>query len=384
MLTVKDRTVLNLIKSALTGEVYVLPEDFNITEYMDFASHRQIDAIIYYGAVNCGINPKDPQVRPAFKRTCGGVFIDEMQQEALKNIFAAFDKNGIDYMPLKGINLKKMYPKSDMRTMSDADILIRIEQYKKIENTMQELGYNFVTESDHEYIWENSSLVVELHKSLIPSYDKKLYEFFKNVWDKAERCEGGLHKLNKNDEFIHIFTHFAKHYRSGGIGIKHLTDLYVFKNSESDLDEKYIEKSLASMGLLEFYKNVCDAVTLAFDGKGNTQKAEFVLKTVLNSGTYGVPEKKNIWANVMNKNSKFRRIIRLTFPPRKNLQQKYPVLKKCGILLPVMWVVRIFDTILFNRHKIKNQQQKIAYATLERTDDYIKALEYVGFDLTEV
>ena len=86
----------------------------------------------------------------------------------------------------------------------------------------------------------------------------------------------------------------------------------------------------------------------------------------------------------MNKNSKSRRIIRLTFPPRKNLKQKYPVLEKCGVLLPVMWAVRIFDTLLFKRYKIKNQQQKIAYATAERTDDYIKALEYVGFDMSEV
>ena len=52
--------------------------------------------------------------------------------------------------------------------------------------------------------------------------------------------------------------------------------------------------------------------------------------------------------------------------------------------MPVIWVVRIFDTLLFNRYKITNQQQNIAYATAERTEDYVKALEFVGFDLSEV
>ena len=40
MLNEKDRTVLKLIKSALTGECYDLPENFSIAEYMDFASYR--------------------------------------------------------------------------------------------------------------------------------------------------------------------------------------------------------------------------------------------------------------------------------------------------------------------------------------------------------
>ena len=42
MLTVKDRTVLNLIKSALTGEVYVLPEGFNIEAYKAVFTNKMI------------------------------------------------------------------------------------------------------------------------------------------------------------------------------------------------------------------------------------------------------------------------------------------------------------------------------------------------------
>lgn len=391
MLNEKDRTVLKLIKSALTGEKFDLPEDFSIADYMQYASYRQIDALIYYGAVNCGLNSRDAAVRPAFKRVCAGVFVDEMQQDALKKLYAEFDKNGIDYMTLKGINLKEIYPKRDMRTMSDADILIREKQYKKIEGTMKELGYEFLYESDHELVWESSALVVELHKCLIPSNNKKAHEFFKNVWEMVEIDEKGRYRLKKEDEFIHLFTHFAKHYRGGGIGIKHLTDLWVFKQTNPNLDEKYIIASLGEMGIGEFYKNVNSALNAAFSDEALTDKAVFVLKNVLNSGAYGLTEYKNLYTNTLYikegdtaKKAILKRKIRLIFPTYTAMRQKYSILQKWSVLLPIMWFVRIFDTLLFKSYKIKNQKQKFTHATAERTDDYVRALEYVGFDMSEV
>ena len=65
---------------------------------------------------------------------------------------AAFEKNGIAHMPLKGILMKQLYPRPDMRIMGDADILIRVEQYEKIKPLLEELGFAEKLESDHELI----------------------------------------------------------------------------------------------------------------------------------------------------------------------------------------------------------------------------------------
>ena len=55
-----------------------------------------------------------------------------MQQLELENVMAHFEKEGIDYVPLKGWIIKNLYPKPDMRSMCDVDILIRDEDKKKI------------------------------------------------------------------------------------------------------------------------------------------------------------------------------------------------------------------------------------------------------------
>ena len=43
--------------------------------------------------------------------------------------FTIAEENGIDYLPLKGYNLKKLYPKPELRTMGDADVLIRLADF---------------------------------------------------------------------------------------------------------------------------------------------------------------------------------------------------------------------------------------------------------------
>ena len=44
-------------------------------------------------------------------------------------------------MPLKGCNMKALYPSPELRVMGDADILIRVEQYDRIRPIIQSLGF---------------------------------------------------------------------------------------------------------------------------------------------------------------------------------------------------------------------------------------------------
>ena len=69
-----------------------------------------------------------------------------------------------------------------MRTMGDADILIKTEQYERIVPIMNRLGYLPGVESNHEYVWDKKNMLhVELHKMLIQSYTGVIN---KMVWRK--------------------------------------------------------------------------------------------------------------------------------------------------------------------------------------------------------
>ena len=49
----------------------------------------------------------------------------EMIQADINEIYACFDSNNIDYIPLKGAIIRRLYPEPWMRTSCDIDILVK-------------------------------------------------------------------------------------------------------------------------------------------------------------------------------------------------------------------------------------------------------------------
>ena len=191
-------------------------------------------------------------------------------------------------MKLKGTVLKYLYPHSEMRLMSDSDILIKEEQMPKIKGVMKSLGYEYRTSSDHEWIWARPELTAELHKRIVASYQKDYFEYFDNGWKLAKQIEGTYeYKMSKEDEFIYLFTHLAKHYRDSGIGIKHFADIYVFIRAEKNLDMDYVENVLKKLGIYTFFVNVQNMLNVWFCDTGWDEISEFITCKVFESGVYG-------------------------------------------------------------------------------------------------
>ena len=162
--------MLKIISAVISGSA--LPDmvenvDWNIL--YDISAMHNITNIIGYAAMS-GKYSMDEEIKQKFiKSVSEYIRIDAVQEQKSKELFERFDKEHIDYMPLKGINLKKLYPTGDLRKMTDMDILIKEEQRDAISGIMQDLGYEFGTESDHEIIYFSRPFVcVELHKRMVP------------------------------------------------------------------------------------------------------------------------------------------------------------------------------------------------------------------------
>jgi len=236
-----QKEVILILKSALTGEKYTLPDDFDIEGVYKTALKHSVVSMMYYGMINCGVNDSSPQMQQLFMKTCQNIVTCEKQMYELKRLFEAFDNEKIEYMPVKGVLIKNMFPKPEMRSMGDADILIKIEQYDKIKAVMEKLDFKEVLESDHELNWvKRGSLFVELHKRLIPSYNKDYFAYYGDGWRLAKLCDGTRYSMTDEDQMIYLFTHFAKHYRTAGIGIRHFVDIWVYRKNKPELDEEYI------------------------------------------------------------------------------------------------------------------------------------------------
>lgn len=305
----------------------------------------------------------------------------------VNRICKAFDENGIEYMPLKGCRMKALYPKPELRTMGDADILIRLEQYEKIVPIMESLGFTSKFESDHELIWTSPSLYLELHKRLIPSYNEDFYAWFGDGWQLAAVKDGTRYEMTPENEYIYLFTHFAKHYRDGGIGCRHVTDLWVFLRDNPELDEANVRDALEKLQLLEFHDNIRRLITGWFEDGQMDEKTEFISEFIFASGSWGdresvmisqgIIDSKHSKVGMKGKNAYF---WRMAFPGAKVLQGKYPVLKKAPWLLPAVWIERLFRKLLTEQGALERQKSNMAVMTRENLQTRQDALHYVGLD----
>ena len=388
-MNIQQKGIIKIIQAALTQSKQELPEGFNFEEAVLVGKRHQIASLLYYGAMNCGIPQGNPLMQELFNYTCKGILVSEQQLYAINKIFSSFDEKHIEYMPLKGTLLKKMYPKHEMRLMGDADILIKTEQYEDIKAVMQELGYKEHIESDHEFIWSKQNVCIELHKRLIPSYNKDYYEYYGDGWKLAKLNDNGTtrYKMTSEDEMIYLFTHFAKHYRSAGIGIRHIIDLWVYRLNNSELDEIYIEKELKKLKLYDFYINIINTLEVWFGNFQEDAKTDLITTHIFNSGVYGTHE-----ATVLSdayrdsksvgsaNNVRIKKFLNLVFLPYKFMAEKYTILKKIPILLPLMWVIRAINVVLFKKKTIQSKVNDFETANTQKVNDFGQALNFVGLD----
>lgn len=376
--------VIMLLKAAITGEAAALPQEFDIAEARLLMKRHHVAPLLYEGAVRCGISAQDETMRHLFRKYCRALQISEGQMGQVRRIFAAFDENGIDYMPLKGCCMKALYPKPELRLMGDADILIRLEQYEQIKAIMQSLRFEEGAETDHELVWKSDALYLELHKHLIPSYNEDLYGYFGTGWQRAKRVSGGRHAMNVEDEWIFLFTHFAKHFRDGGIGCRHVVDLWVYLRSHPELDEAYVRTQLEQLQLLEFYDNIRRLLAVWFDGAQWDEKTELISHFIFSSGSWGEAESRVISRAVRDgatgKNGKLVYLWQTAFPDALTLQEKYPVLKKAPWMLPVVWTYRPFYKLFAEPTTLKKKKEDLTALSSENVDARQQLLNFVGLE----
>lgn len=381
------RGIIILVKSALTGRAIQIPKEFEIDEAFETIKAHHIIPLAYEGAVRCGITKDTDAMKAMFQGYCIGMLKSECQISEARRVFAAFDEAGVDYMPVKGFNIKQLYPKPEFRVMGDVDVLIRKEQYVAIVPLMEKLGFTERAESNHEYIWESEKLLLELHKHLIPSYNKDYYAYFGDGWRFAKNVSGCCFRMSAEDEYIYSFVHFAKHYRDGGIGINHVADLWVYRKAYPGMDMEYVRGELKKLCLLEFYNNIMNLLSVWFEDSQDCEMTDFITDVIFQSGSWGKAENHVLSAEVKNikaagsvKGGKIKSLQNTVFPNAEIMAFRYPVLKKFPCLAPAFWPIRWIGALLFRRENIITKQKESRFTTVDRVMEYQQALEYVGLD----
>lgn len=369
--------ILQLVRTAITGKTDPLPTDFSVADAARLIRRHGIETLAYYGAINCGVSKSEPGMQALYQGCVRQMLTGERQQGQIEKLLVSFRENGIDALPLKGMVLRALYPKPEMRRMGDADILIHAEQYSKIKPLLEAMGYTYVSRTDHEIAWHHPHLRLELHTRLVPERNKELYNYFGDGWHRARRQTEHNYAMSPEDTLIFLIAHVAKHYTAGGMGILQFVDLWLYTRANPQMDQDYIRKELEKIRLDKFYTCVMQMLGIWFEQRPWDSLSLEMTEFILESGCYGT-HRNHALAQGAKQKSKARRIWASVFPGYAEMKLRYPVLERLPILLPATWFVRGGNILLFHRNRVARKTHDLKIATDNNIQMLQKHLEAIG------
>lgn len=310
----------------------------------------------------------------------------------VKKVIKAFEQEDIDHIFLKGYEIKYCYPVTELRSMSDVDILIRKEDREKSDKILKDLGYkgNFTNCEVWDYRKKISYL--EIHTSMVSDEIKQgidYNKYFSNPWEHAVLTSKNTYKLEEEYHLIFLLVHMAKHFSECGCGIRMFLDIeFYLKKYSQILDWDYIWRELKNLELVAFTEIVFTLCNRWFHSEIPIEPFDLeedfyekITENVLLGGIFGFElsnYKLGMVRHDLNKSnsyfkSSFKICKRLIFPPYEELikQKQYSKIKNKKYLILFAWIYRLlyilirrgkqgfsylFD-ILFGKNKIKEQNE---------------------------
>ncbi len=271
------------------------------------------------------------------------VFRYEQQNFEVGRIVKALEEAEIPFILLKGSVLKEYYPKPWMRTSSDIDILIEKKNLEKAADCLAaKLNYSRLAKTNHDWaLSAPNGVQLELHFDLIEdgragSSRKVLSRFFTN----SKTAQGFKYKLESLDEMFYFYhiAHMAKHFESGGFGIRSFIDLWILNNKTAYNKER--RDSLINEGGLLKFASVCNRLCdVWFSDAQHTEATLKLQNFILSGGVYGSREN-GVRVRQAKKGGNAKLIFRRILPSYKELKNIYPVLENKPLLTPVFHFIR--------------------------------------------
>ncbi len=279
-----------------------------------------------------------------------------------EKLLSFMEKNGIWYMPLKGVVLKDMYPKMGLRQMADNDILFDEAYRKDIHDHFVAEGYavKIYGMRNHDVYLKEPVYNYEMHVSLYGEMHKAdWYAYYKNIKARLLKASARLYEYRFSDEdfYIYFLTHGFKHFNVSGTGFRFLLDLYVYLEKKRDtMDWAYIEKELAVLDIVDFERD-CRALVeeiipniQAFSMETLSEEKQKLLLYFLSCGTYGTA--KNRIARRIKEIGHVKYFLHRFFPDQTVLGCYHPIFAKYKWLLPIGWIYRACNRLIFYPRRV--------------------------------
>ncbi|MBR0385257.1 MAG: nucleotidyltransferase family protein [Erysipelotrichaceae bacterium] len=272
------------------------------------------------------------------------------------------EQNGIWYCLLKGCVLERYYPVYGLRQFTDNDILFDMSYSRQLRDYMVEQGYkvhSFGKEQCDDYRKE-PILHFEMHHVLFETSEwKPLNDYYNGIEEKLLKKEGSMERyLSPDDQYIYLVAHGFKHYMLAGIGLRFLTDLFVFSSKE-DLDWSYIDREMEKLQISDFEHKVRKLnETLFVRAELPEGEEKKMLQYMFVSGCFGNVKQLNEHKYAGN-DSPGQYIRKRLFMTEESLKRAYPVVYRHRILYVGLLAYRLAMAATVKRKKVLKEIREL-------------------------
>lgn len=367
----ESRLFLQALKAALENKTVTWEQEITDQHWAGIfrlARDHQVLPMILQAVYGCKSAQSIP---PQLLASCRDqvrklVTMQTMKTAAFLPLLEQLKAAGVEPLVVKGIVCRSLYPNPDYRMSSDEDLLVGPEQMKKCHQILTARGLTTedpLTAQEVSYNQAGGPLYLEVHQSLFPPESEAygdLNRFFADARSRTVMVDG-VPTLGYTDHLFYLICHAFKHFLHSGFGVRQVCDVVLFANRwgtqidwQKVLDncrairaekfaaamfrigEKYLVFSLEKAK----YPRIWQAISVD-EGP--------MLEDLLDSGVYGSADKNrqhssNMTLNAVEAQKNGTRksgVAKSLFPAVKDLENRYPYLKKHPELLPVAWGSRI-------------------------------------------
>lgn len=337
-----------LVRSAICGtrlsddERGIFTYD-SIPELLKLASKHDIAHLLTWGLKQNDLLCDEHKT--AEKYILKSVYRYECLKYEYENICVALEKAKIPFMPLKGSVLRKYYPEPWMRTSCDIDILVHSEDLDRaISYLIDNMQYTEKERATHDVsLFSPSGVHIELHFDLVEEgRANKAINVLNTVWDNAFLHKNTEYWYEMRDDFFYFYhiAHMAKHFESGGCGIRPIIDLWLLDRIDG-IDVSARNELLAQGDLLRFADSARILSEIWLEGKPYDELSGLLQDFILQGSVYGSTDNR-VALQQKKTGGRFGYLLSRVFIPYVKLKRYYPILEKHRWLMPFMQVRRWF------------------------------------------
>lgn len=373
----EEKALLEMIKCFLENRKYASDQCLDEEKLYRLArKHRVCNFLVNWAKQKC----QSEKVKNAILADYNEQIVrDTNENFELEKVLDQLEKSGIKTLVFKGVIMKGLYPQNYMRKMCDLDMMVQEEKFKEVSKIIMKLGYEkFYNHEKHLIFVKKPFVMLEIHRKLMLKKDVG-YEFFKTVWDKCCPYQNykNIVQLTLEEAYLYCILHLMIHFKFTGIQIRDVLDVYLYQEKYKNVfDYEKLNNMFEKLQITQFEKNI-KRIAYQWFGEEKIEDFDEVEKFILK----GVSVNNNVNYHLGQRNGKLSYALGLFFPEFKVMKEKYPILQKVPVLLPVSWIMRILKDVFSKETTVKMRLDTIKLiqeTNQENVEDIQKVYKKLG------